>query len=661
MSTIYRNACPRNCYSTCTILSHVENNQLIKVEGDEKNGYTKGSLCAKGYAYTNYVYSPYRIKYPLKQVPRSSGNWVRITWEEAYHTIAKKIISLYKKNNSNLGIGYNKFSGNLGMLHYAVEAMFNSFGPHTKCVGNPCNSSGEKAIKDILGEHLHITPEKMSENDCIIIWGANPCITNIHQMKYIFDAQEKGAKLVVIDPLFTNTADHADIYIQINPKTDYLLAIGIIKWLITYTVIDFNLANQVIDGIDEFLSIVENYSFEEITQTTKVSIEAIELLATTLLHSKNPATWIGFGLQRYENGEQIVATICNLTVLINSTKIEGGSIYYSNNSHTNFYNHLLNFPEKKHETIKQSREVLLNNFAYEALSLDDPPLELLWIASRNPLSQDSNIDLWKQLMNQLDLIVVVDLFMNETTKLADLVLPATTPFEEEDLNVSYWNNWLTYNQKAIPNFYEAKSDLQIARELTNYLNILEPNFSTFLSELEPKDWIKKELTNEIMKNYAFTSLEELEEGPKKYVGSTNTNSKKIKLSTNYLKSAFNIDDSTYTLLTPQSLLKIHSQYKWMHWLTQLENEEMVEISPIVARKEQLVEGDKIKLINESKEILAKVKINEDLPPTVILYFQAGEKLVNELIVQKKQDVKKQSSFFYDVKVRLQKVGMNHVL
>lgn len=661
MTTIYRNACPRNCYSTCTILTHVENNQLTKVEGDPKNGYTKGSLCAKGYAYTNYVYSPYRIKYPLKQVPRSSGNWVRISWEEAYHTIAKKILALYKKNQSNLGIGYNKFSGNLGMLHYAVEAMFNSFGPHTKCIGNPCNSSGEKAIKDILGEQLYITPEQMTENDCIVIWGANPCVTNIHQMKYIFEAQEKGAKLVVIDPLFTNTANHADIYIQINPKTDHLLAIGIIKWILSHTAIDFTIKKHVIDGIDEFLFIVNQYSLEEIIERTKVSLEAIELLANTLLQSNNPATWIGFGLQRYENGEQIVAIICNLAVLINSTKKTSGSIYYSNNSETNFTNHLLNFPEKKHETIKQSRELLLNNFAYEALKLDEPPLEFLWIASRNPLSQDSNLHLWEQLINQLDLVVVVDLFMTETTKFADIVLPATTPFEEEDLNVSYWNNWLTFNQKAIPNFYEAKSDLQIARELTTYLNQLESNFSTFPSELQPKDWIKKELTDKVKRNYAFTSLEDLEKEPKKYISSKNSRIQKIKLSTSHIESSIEIEDDTYTLLTPQSLLKIHSQFQSMNWLQPLEEEEMVEISPIVAKKKQIVNGDQIRLINHTKEIVANVKINPELPPTVILYYQAKEKSINQLIIQKNDDVKKESSFFYDTKVRLEKVGLNHVL
>src|SRR5690606_25044867 len=123
---IFRNVCPRNCYGTCSMLSYVENGILTKVTGDPKHGYSKGHLCAKGYAYTQYVYNPYRLKYPVLQSPRGSGNWKRISWDEAYNIIARKILELHDRYGSNLALGYNKFSGNLGILHYATEGMFNS-------------------------------------------------------------------------------------------------------------------------------------------------------------------------------------------------------------------------------------------------------------------------------------------------------------------------------------------------------------------------------------------------------------------------------------------------------------------------------------------------------------------------------------------------------
>ena len=81
---VYRNVCPRNCYSTCSIVSYVQDGKLVKVMGDKKHGYTEGKLCAKGYAYTQYVYSPERLKYPLVQSKRGSGDWKRISWDEAF-------------------------------------------------------------------------------------------------------------------------------------------------------------------------------------------------------------------------------------------------------------------------------------------------------------------------------------------------------------------------------------------------------------------------------------------------------------------------------------------------------------------------------------------------------------------------------------------------
>ena len=105
---VYRNVCPRNCYSTCSMLSFVENGKLVKVMGDRKHGYTEGKLCAKGYAYTQYVYSQERLKYPLMQTKRGSGNWKRISWDEAFEVIANKMLELNKRYDfSNLSLGYD--------------------------------------------------------------------------------------------------------------------------------------------------------------------------------------------------------------------------------------------------------------------------------------------------------------------------------------------------------------------------------------------------------------------------------------------------------------------------------------------------------------------------------------------------------------------------
>jgi len=140
----FRNACPRNCYDTCGIVSYVKDGVLEFVEGEPTSTYTNGGLCVKGYAYPRTVYSPDRIKYPMRQVGRGSGNWERISWEEALDAISGKILEIKEKDGSLLGMALTKYSGNFGITHYGVEGMLSSLG-YTHRSGTPRASSARRA------------------------------------------------------------------------------------------------------------------------------------------------------------------------------------------------------------------------------------------------------------------------------------------------------------------------------------------------------------------------------------------------------------------------------------------------------------------------------------------------------------------------------------
>lgn len=666
---IYRNACPRNCFASCGMLSYIENGRLVKVSGDAKHGFNQGRLCAKGYAFTQYVYSPYRLKHPIMQTPRGSGNWKRISWEEAYTIIADKILELNKRYGSNLGCGYNKFSGNLGLLHYAVEGMFNSIGPHTKPVGDPCLMSGVQAVKYSFGRVVSLMPEKMADAHLIVIWGSNPAVTNVHQMKFIFQARKKGAKIIVIDPVFTQTAAKADMFIQINPGTDGMLALGMAKLLIESGAYDHEFVhNKSLDWEIFYQYINEQVDLTEVTSITGVSIEVIRELACLYSTSEPCATWLGFGIQRNKNGEQNISAINTLAAIAGTFKKENSGIYYSHSGINDFPIQLLNHRGPKHPEIEQSRELDINHFAESASKLLKPPLKFLWIASRNPLSQDHDFKAWESLIQELELIVTVDLYMTKTAECSDIVLPATTHFEEVDLNVSYWHHWLSVNEQAIPPYFEAKSDLQIARELTKRLNELSPNFSNFPSELEPIEWIKQELTPTVKRLYSVESVEQLLEGPRLRQEENEqffTDSMKFRLFTpeeeessltlDERKKEAEVEGYPYQLLTPQSLLKIHSQYEELPWLTSKNEEATVELSEYAAQKKGIKDGEKVDVFNQNGKITAVAKINPYLPKKVILVNQAGENPINQLIVHTVQTKKaKTSTYFYDSSVDIRK-------
>jgi anaerobic selenocysteine-containing dehydrogenase len=671
---IYRNVCPRNCYGTCGMLSYVQDGKLIKVEGDPKQGYTKGRLCSKGYVYPEYVYHPQRLRFPLRQYPRGSGNWHRISWEEALIHISSKILELNSRYGSNLALSYNKFSGNLGMLHYAVEGMFNGFGPHTKPVGNPCLSAGGDALVYDYGKVATPDPESMSEADLIVIWGVNPAWTSVHQLHFIQKAKERGAVVVVIDPLFTPTAAKADLYLQIQPGTDGLLALAILKILYEKGKLDPIIQKDFIMGWEPFKAYLqEKIEIQEAADILGIDPEGIRDLAA-LFESRFPiANWVGFGMQRHANGGQTVRTINALTALTGNLGAKGGGLFY--------YCPLEPYFPQALSTLSGSdsnRLIDINHFTREAIALKDPPLKFLWVASRNPLSQDPELKLWDKLINQLELMVTVDLFMTQTAEKSDIVLPATSHFEELDFNVGYWHRWLGINERAIEPFYEAKSDLQIARELTAKLNQLSPGFSTFPSELTPEDWLDKEFTPEVLDLFGLTSWEDLRESPHKSKVGLNP-WKDLKFDTPSQKfSLFNIEGkeanlpamprykslmppSKYPLrlITPQHLSRIHSQYKKLTSLSSEYESEYIEIHPDTAAQREITDGDLVSVYNDAGSCLIRARINSLIPPNVVMTYQGGFHPINSVIPHLCTDMGEKSQgksgvAFYDVFVDIEK-------
>jgi len=677
-SKTYKSVCPRNCYNSCAMLSHVVNGKLTKVEGDPLHGYTQGRLCAKGYAYSRYVYSPERLRYPLRQYPRGSGNWVRITWDEAFNYIATKLLELNHRYGSNHSLAFNKCSGNIGFLHYATEGMFNSFGSHTKLKGNPCLAAGMDAITYSSGEGKSPDPEAMANSKLIVIWGANPAWTAVHQLNFINQARETGAILVVIDPVYTPTAATADHYIQIRPGTDGLLALAIAKILVEEGRYDAAFVKDHVEGWESFQSYLQEKIFlQEVQSITGVTENAVRLLADLYSQNDPAATWCGYGLQRYPNGGQNVRAIHALSALTGNVGKAGGGFYYFHPSTDTFPLHLLN--HQGPDDGLESRTLDINSYPSQALSLVDPPVKFLWIAGRNPLSQDQEVQNWTRLLKELELVVTVDLFMTRTAELSDIVLPAASHFEEFDLNISFWHHWLALNEKAIDPYYEAKSDLEIARQLTRTLNELQPGFSNFPFEKTAEEWIEMEFTTEILELYGLSSWRELSVAPAKLQVGNNpwadfkfkTESGKFELFSKDAKVdnlpalprfwAGSGDPSfPLRLITPQSITSIHSQDWASEWIAYEEKGDVVKLNPLDAVQRKVQDGDYVKIYNALGSVTRKAKLYPEILPGVIIIYQGGNEPVNRLLSGLSADMGKKNSgsegaAFYNAFVDVEKM------
>ncbi|WP_196004896.1 molybdopterin-dependent oxidoreductase [Citrobacter freundii] len=658
---IYRNACPRNCYDTCSLKTWVKDDVITFVEGAPESTFTHGTPCVKGLSYPRRVYSPDRIKYPMVQDVRGSGNWRRISWDEAMQRIATKMLEIKKKDGSMLGLAMTKYSGKFGVLNYAVEGMMSSLGYTTRFAGTPCWPAGIDAQNYDMGDMWCNDPEDFVKAKYIIIWGANPAWCSMHTMKYIYQAREKGAKVVVIDPLLTQTAAKADLYLRVRPGSDGALALGMARHLVDKGLVDQDFVNNYSHGYPEFEAYLRNsVTVEWASEICGLSADVIRQLAEEFT-AVNPATvWIGYGMQRHVNGGANVRAIDAFVAMTGNIGIEGGGARYGHLHTWGFnYNAILQKPPvgsigmpgaagttsefgSAGEVAQYSdRSLNINQTAKGILEANEPPVRMLWVACKNPFAQDFDRSKMEKAFEKLEMVVCADQFFNETVQHADIVLPVTTAFEEWNVDASYWHYWLSINQPAIKPMYEAKCDLEIAVLLSRTINKLEPGSCTFPQEFNHKRWLDQEFNDGMAKMFGISSWDDLLDGPKKAILPSSAAWYDRKFKTPSGKFEFRSElceknghtalpeykpeaKSTlpFHLFTPHVQFGIHSQFINLDWMQVFYPEPFVYMHPISAEKRGIAENDLVKVFNTVGEVELRAKVTANVPEDFLVMYEA---------------------------------------
>lgn len=645
-------ACPRNCYDTCSIVTTVEDGRIKFITGNPNNTFTNGRLCVKGYTYPNYVYSPDRIKYPMKQKERGSGKWERISWDEAYDMIAKKILEIKKKHGSTLPIALNKYSGNFNVLNYAAEGMMSSWGYTTRAQGTPCWPAGIDSQTFDFGAAVSLDPEMMVEAEYLIVWGANPAWTSVHSMSIIEKAKENGTKVVVIDPIMTDTAAKADEYIGIKASTDGALALGMAKYILDHNLHDMEWMNKNSIGYEEYLNYLRNnVTLEWASEKTGVPVAVIERLAWEYAAAKPAAIWIGYGMQRHTNGGASVRSIDALAAMSGNIGVVGGGANYAQQECYGF-----NYASQSAGTPPEGsggeadRMLNMNNFPAQVLAINnDPneiPIEMLWVACRNPIAQDPETSVSLKAFDSIDFIVTADLWFNETVNQSDLVLPVSSIFETWGLLASYWHYWVNVNEPAIDQLYESKNDIEIAMGISKRLNELEPGSSTYPTDRSIEEWIEMELSDDLIKKFGFKTWKDiLEKGTAKVEGyeapwadgKFRTPSGKYEFLSEkcasyghhalpvYMEEMEVPKERPIRLFTPHWKYGLHSQFQNLEWMQTIHNEPFVEIHPVLAKENGIEEGSMVRVASEVGFVEVKAKITKTVPENAVVMYEAWYK------------------------------------
>jgi anaerobic selenocysteine-containing dehydrogenase len=657
----FRNACPRNCYDTCSIKTYVKDGVMQFIEGATESTYTRGGCCVKGNSYVKRVYSARRLKFPMMQVGgKGSGNWKRISWDYAMETIAKKLLEMKKEDGTLLGAALTKYSGNFGITHYGVEGMFSSIGYTTRLAGTPCWPAGIDAQNLDMGDMWCNDPEEMKDSKYIILWGVNPASNSVHSMKYIYEAKKKGVKVVVIDPIFTEAASKASQYIQIKAGTDGLLALGMAKIIIEANLHDQKWLDANSKGYKEYKAYLDKeIKLDNVSKITGIPLAMIKELALSFAKAKPATIWIGYGMQRHTNGGSMIRAIDALVAVSGNIGKYAGGARYGHLSTWGFNYAALSQtkPEGsvgytgvsaiKGEFAKESgekaaytdRSLNINKTARELLNAKEPKVRLLWVACKNVFSQDFDRNQLIRMFQQLDLVVVADQFFNETAKWADIVLPVATQFEEYDVNVSYWHYWLSLNEQAIKPLFEVKSDVEIAALLSKHMNKLSAGSCTFPQSVDTKAMTIKEFNPGIYEQFGIKSWEELKNGPVKakavipYAdGKFKTPSgkfefysdKALELFGNALPSYVEVRKpyDKFRMTSPHSRWSLHSQFQNLEWMEDMHPEPYVYINPDDAEAKMVKEGDTVAVFNKQGLLRVKVKLTDNIQAgTVLMYEQ----------------------------------------
>lgn len=647
---ITRHVCPRNCYSSCAMLGYTRNGKLVKITGDKGHKYTNGKLCPKGYNYLSHVYHPERLRYPKIQHKRGSGEWSRISWEDAIDIISHKIIELYDRYGTNLALALNKYSGNFGILHNCVEGFFNSLGQTSRAIGSPCWASGLDASIYDFGDYQTSDPKQLSCADTIILWGSNPAWTSIHSVPYLYEAKRKGAKIITIDPVYTATAKKSDIYVQINPGTDGAMALALAKIIYEKNGVDELFISKHTMGFEYFVKYILSLELDELLQECGVQREFVENIANHIIGEQNTIVWIGFGFQRNKNGGQNIRAINALMAMTGNIGKSGAGVLYAQKASEKFTNNITKFYKDGFDGESCIRSIPINNFAHALQEIKEPPIKMLWVSCRNLLTQNPDQKLLEKQLLNLEFIVTVDLFLTPTAMLSDIVLPTTTNFEEWDIVPSYWHQWIGINEPAIKPYYESKSDLAIVKLLAKRLNEIRPGFSSFPFQKSVEEFIDDEFTDELYRKLQITNWKELLNGPRRmklpevswedkvfetpsgkfeFYSERALRNGKFPLA-HYTFSREIERNGQFLLLTNHGQFNLNSQFNNLYINQRGRKDSTVYIHPTSAKANGIKDNSWVSVYNHDGEIRLKCLFSQEIHPSVLL-VQAEHNLVNRLI------------------------------
>jgi anaerobic selenocysteine-containing dehydrogenase len=471
-----RTVCAHDCPDMCSLIAHVENGRLVKVQGDPDQPLTAGFVCAKVNHEPELVHSPDRVRTPLRRIGRKGeARFSPIPWDEALDEIVTRWQAIIREDGP-LGILGYCYSAHQGQTNrWLPMALFHVLGTTRLIPGTICDSCSGAAWEATLGDVGGADPESVVDSDVIVAWSADLVTTAVHSWAKVEEARRAGATLVVVDPRRSRTAAQADWHIQPRVGTDAALALGLMHVLVRDGLADRDyIARKTVgfDGLER--DVLPRFSPERVESITGVARADVERFAHLYGRAQAAHIRIGFGMSRHTQGGQATRAVALLPGVTGAYARRGGGALLATASGFGLDFSRLRRPSGPAET----RLVNHTRLAEALLTLSEPPIRALFVAANNPAVTCPDVQAMRRGLSREDLFTVVhDPFLSDTAAYADIVLPATTYLETEDFFRAYGAYYMQFAPRALAPQGEARSNVDLAQELARRLGVADPVFS----------------------------------------------------------------------------------------------------------------------------------------------------------------------------------------
>ena len=511
----------RICACNCGVELNIENNKITNIKGD-KDSFSKGFICKKSLSHIENLSASRTFTSPL--IRNSDGILEESSWEAALDYISKKMSSIIEKSGSKSIAFHSGENYDNSDISDMAKVFLNSIGsPNFSDSGSYCNLARD--IANRINHGFGSPKPDFKNSESIVLWGSNPMSSTPRFAQDIDIARKNGAKLVVIDPVKNKLGENADLYLQIRPGSDGMLALGILNILFERNAIDEELWNNTSIGFKEFKEYVKGFNSIEVETSTWIESSDLEKLADIYQNSKSLTSSIGVAIELQTNAVQSIRSIVSLDMLAGFYNKKGCSLTYPD---SNLNSIKIDSKDKPigYEEFPLLSDIYglaqINRLTKSVLEKDPYKIDALILYNSNSALSLPNTNKVIEALKQLELLVVIDSKVNETAEYADVVLPMTNTYERISLRKTELDDgvYMIYSDKVIEPDIVAEIDFFI--ELSKKLG--SSNKMRFHSQ--------KDIINYRLKGIG-SNIDEL----------MNNKSKMIKISNYSLSDLYNTESS----------------------------------------------------------------------------------------------------------------------